>query len=125
MVVRYVTGDPPGQAAEAVRIIQEGQDLWIADVVFTETAYVLARRYGFSRERIIDHLIEFVQRDNVSVYAMNKNLVLEGLLMCRPSGRVSVADAMIWAAARSAGARTIYTFDRRFPSEGVELRQVL
>ena len=125
VIVRYLTGDPPEQAAEAVRIIREGHDLWIPDVVFTETAYVLGRQYGFSRERIIDHLITLVERDNISVYAMDKRIVLEGLMMCRPSGRVSIADAMIWAAARSAGARTIYTFDRRFPDEGLELRQEL
>ena len=122
IIVRYLTGDPPEQVNKAVRIIHKGPNLWIPDVVFTETTYVLGRQYGFSIERTIDHLIALVERNNVSVYGMEKSLVLEGLLMCRPSGRVSVADAMIWAAARSAGARTIYTFDRRFPGEGIELR---
>lgn len=125
IIVRYLTGEPPQQAAEAVRIIREGQNLWLPDVVFTETAYVLGNRYGFPREFIIDHMIALVEMDNISVYAMDKSIVLEGLMMCRPSGRVSVADAMIWAAARSAEARTIYTFDRRFPSDGIELRQEL
>lgn len=125
IVVRYVTGDPPDQAMEAVRIVDEARRVYIPAVVFTEVAYVLARQYQFSREEIIDHLITLVQRDNISIYAMSKSLVLEGLLMCRPSGRVSIADAMIWAAARSSGTRIIYTFDRRFPDEGIELRQSL
>ena len=122
IVVRYLTGTPPEQAEEATRII-ETRSLQIPSVVFTETAYVLASQYQFSRERAIDGLISLVLRDNTSVYSMDKDLVLRALRMCRPSGRVSVADAMIWAAARSAGALTIYTFDRRFPSEGLELRQ--
>ena len=124
VVVRYLTGTPPEQAEEATRII-ETRSLQIPIVVFTETAYVLASQYQFSRERAIDGLISLVLRDNTSVYSMDKDLVLQALRMCRPSGRVSVADAMIWAAARSSGARVIYTFDRRFPSEGIELRQEL
>ena len=124
VVVRYLTGTPPEQAAEAARII-EGVSLQIPIVVLTETAYVLASQYQFSRARIIDGLLSLVRRNNVSIYSIEKDLVLQGLRMCRPSGRVSVADAMIWAAARSSGARVIYTFDRRFPDEGVELRRSL
>lgn len=45
--------------------------------------------------------------------------------MCRPSGRVSFGDAMVWAAARSAGVEVVYTFDRRFPSVGIEVRREL
>ena len=122
IIVRYLTGDPPEQAEAAIRII-ENRRIQIPIVVFTEAVYVLGSQYRFSRERIIDGLLSLVRKNNVSVYSIDKNLVLQGLLMCRPSGRVSVADAMIWAAARSAGARIIYTFDRRFPSEGIELRQ--
>ena len=84
IIVRYLTGDPPEQVNEAVRIIHKGPNLWIPDAVFTETTYVLGRQYGFSIERIIDHLIALVERNNVAVYGMEKSLVLEGLLMCRP-----------------------------------------
>ena len=42
--------------------------------------------------------------------------------MCRDSGRVNVADAMIWAEARTAGIEVIYSFDQRFPSDGLEIR---
>lgn len=123
IVVRYLTGEPPEQAAEAIRILGEGKNLQIPSVVFIETAYVLARQYQFSREDIVDHFVVLVQRDNVSVHALDKELALEGLMMCRPSGRVSIADAMIWAAARSSRAQIIYTFDQRFPNEDIELRQ--
>ena len=50
---------------------------------------------------------------------MDKTLVLRGLDMRRPSGRVSIAGAMLWAAARTDRASAIYTFDRRFPSQGI------
>ena len=125
VVVRYLTGSPPETAAEAVRIIHQVDDLQITDIVLTETAYVLRNLYQVSRETTVDRLIDLVQRDNISTYTMDKSFVLEGLRMCRPSGRVSIADAMIWAAARTDGAGVIYTFDERFPGDGIALRRRL
>ena len=126
VVLRYLTGEPRDQAREAVRLIENMEEsIEITDVVINETAYVLRTQYRFSREQIIDGLISLIRRNNISVYAIDKDFVLQGLRMCRPSGRVSIADAMIWAAARSSGARVIYTFDRRFPGEGIELRRSL
>ena len=123
VIVRYLVGEPAEQAAQASHIILETEGLQISDVVLTETVYVLRTRYQVPRETIIDSSIALIQRDNVSVYAMDDDLALQGLTMCRPSGRVSISDAMIWAAARSNGARAIYTFDQRFPSEDLEIRQ--
>jgi predicted nucleic acid-binding protein len=125
VIVRHLLGEPSEQADEASRIIEEAEDLQVSGVALTETAFVLRSVYRVSRETIVDNLIDLVQRDNISIYAMDKNLVLEGLMMCRPSGRVSIGDAMIWAAARSDRASAIYTFDRRFPGEGIEIRQTL
>ncbi len=125
VIVRHLAGEPAEQAAEATRIIEEVENLQVPGVALTETAFVLRSVYHVSRETIVDKLTDLVQRDNISIYAMDKNLVLEGLMMCRPSGRVSIADAMIWAAARTDRASAIYTFDRRFPSDGIEIRQTL
>ena len=50
-----------------------------------------------------------------------KDLVLEALLLCRPSGRVSLADALVWAAARSQANASVYSPDGRFPDEGVRV----
>ena len=125
VVIRFLTGEPPEMAARAGQIISKVDDLLVTSVTLMETAHVLRTQYQTSREDMVDSLIDLVQRDNISVYGIDHNLVVEGLLMCRPSGRVSVADALIWASARSDRARIIYTFDRRFPSEGIELRQEL
>lgn len=121
VVVRYLTGEPEDQAEQAVSFVNAGSDLYISDVVLTETAYVLRDIYAVGREDIVDQLMDFVHKPNILVYGMDKDLVIHGLLMCRPSGRVSIADAMIWAAARSAEAEVVYTFDRRFPSDGIEV----
>ncbi|MCA9839585.1 MAG: PIN domain-containing protein [Trueperaceae bacterium] len=72
----------------------------------------------------MDALISFIQRQNISIYRVNKELVIKALLLCRPSGRISISDALIWATALSSSPEqaTIYTFDRRFPAEGVVLK---
>lgn len=125
VVVRYLTNDPPDQAEIAASIVDEVGDFWISDVVLTETAYVMRDVYAVSREDIVDRLMGFVRKANVSVHGIDKDFVLQGLRMCRPSGRVSFGDAMVWAAARTAGADVVYTFDRRFPSVGIEVQREL
>jgi predicted nucleic acid-binding protein len=54
---------------------------------------------------------------------LDKGAVIQGLLLCRSSKRVSFADAMVWAAARSAGAEAVYSFDERFPAGGIAIRR--
>ena len=109
-------------AEHSAQIIDVIDDLKITEGVLSETAFVLSSVYQMPREQVIDCVMALVQKENISTYAMDKNLVLEGLRMCRPSGRVSIADAMLWAAARTDGASAIYTFDERFPSDGIALR---
>ena len=123
VVVRYLTGDSRELSDLATGIIDREDDLRITDVVLAETSYVLTSVYQLPRALILDQLIELVQRQNVTVYAMDKGLVLQALLMCRPSGRVSIADALVWAAARSSRSDVVYSFDDRFPGDGLEIRR--
>jgi predicted nucleic acid-binding protein len=123
IVVRYLTGDPPELAEKAAQIIDGEDHLQITDVVLAETAYVLTSVYSISRSVVVDHLIAFLQKENVSPFALDKGVVLQALLLCRPSGRVSFADAMVWAAARSTGTNMVYSLDERLPQDGLEVRQ--
>ena len=88
-MVRYITGDLEGLAQSVTDIIDVEQELWITDVVLAEASYVLSSVYQLTRELIVDQLIEFDQKQNVIVYAINKGLVVQALLMCRPSGKCS------------------------------------
>ena len=123
VLVRYLTDDVPALADRAERIIEGADELQVTPVVLAETAHVLRRLYHVPREAIVDYLVEFVRRDNIVVPGLDKGYVVVGLFQCRPSGRVSLPDALVWATARSLGVRTIYAFDARFPAEGVEVRQ--
>lgn len=125
IVVRYLTDDPPELAEKAAQIIDGEEQLQITDVVLAETAFVLTSVYMIPRSVVVDHLITFLQKENISPFSLDKGLVLQALLLCKPSGRVSFADAMIWAAARSSERKVVYSFDERFPEDGLEVRREL
>ena len=122
MVVRYLVRDVPEMAQQAAELIEGDEDLWITGVALAEVSYVLRSSYLLPREIVIDHLLVFLSKENVYCYGLDKGIVQQALLMCRPTGRISVADALIWAAARSSGENVVYSFDQRFPSDGVEVR---
>jgi predicted nucleic acid-binding protein len=121
MIVRYLTGDPPDLADQAAQVIDQEADLIVTDVVIAETAYVLYSVYRLPRQEVVDHLILFLQKQNIQPFALDKNVLLQALLLCRPSGRVSFADALIWAAACMTEEKVVYTLDERFPREGVNV----
>lgn len=125
IVVRYLTGDPPRLAARAARIIDSVETLALPDVVIAETAFVLASVYGVARPKLVEALVALLQKRNVVTLPPDKGAVIQALMMCRPSKRVSFADAMVWAVARSTRAEAVYSFDERFPDDGIELRRDL
>ncbi len=122
MIVRYLTNDPPDMADKAAGIIDGEDDLYVTDVVIVETAYVLTSVYDVPRSVVVDYLITFLQKKNMVPFSLDKGNVLQSLLLCRPSARVSFADAMVWAAARSSGDRIVYSLDERFPRDGLEIK---
>jgi predicted nucleic acid-binding protein len=94
-------------------------------VVVAETGYVLTSIYPVSRSMVVDHLLTFLQKQNILTFALDKDLVIQALLLCKPSARVSFADALLWAAARSSEGKVVYSLDERFPEDGVEVRRRL
>ena len=98
------------------------EELWITGEVVAEAAYMLTSVYQLPRDLVVDHLSAFLRKRNVTPYALDKALLLQGLLLCR-SGRVSFTDAMVWAAARTAGADVVYSLEEMFPVDGLEVRR--
>lgn len=121
VLVRYLTGEPPDQSEAAARVLEGDAAISIAPLVLAETAYVLKSVYGVPREDIVETLRDLVQRANVEVLGLQTAVVLEALDLCRGSGRVSFADALLWAHARVLGG-SVWTFDGNFPKEGVVVR---
>ncbi len=125
VILRYLTGEPADLAERAARIIDSESELLLADVTLAEVGFVLTRHYGIPRVAVVDSLIALVRRSNITTWQVDKDLVIQALQLCRPSGRVSFADALLWAIARSAADATVYSFDERFPSDGIAVRQGL
>ena len=114
-------GSPADSARQASEVIDSTEELEISGIALAETAFVLTTVYQVPRDRAADQLIDLVRKENISLTGLTKDLAIQGLLMCRPSGRVSFADALIWAAARSGGSDVVYSFDSRFPGDGLEV----
>ena len=122
VILRYLVDAPPELATRATHILDQGSDLWITDSVLAETVYVLMSFYRAPRAEVVDRAIELVRKRNVSVVGLPKFLVIQALLMCRPSGRISLPDALTWAWAHATGHRLVCTFDRQFPAQGIDVR---
>lgn len=122
-LVRYLTAEPPEMARRARVLLDSGDSFVLTEAALVETAYVLRRTYQMPREQVVDLLVDLIQRETITVHQLDKQTVIAALLLCRPSGRVSFGDALIWAVARCSSPATVYTFDRRFPSEGIDARE--
>jgi predicted nucleic-acid-binding protein len=123
VLVRYLTADPQDLAPRARQVIESGAQLTVTETALNETAHALRHFYGLTREETVDLLIALLQRSNLTFHGLDKAMVITALLLCRPSGRVSFGDALIWAAARCLPPSVVYSFDQRFPRDGIEVRQ--
>jgi predicted nucleic acid-binding protein len=109
VLIRHLTGDPPGQAARAGRYLHDADDLLLPDLILAEATYVLESFYEVPRTRVAATLravlafpairvvdLELVQRA-VEVYEVH---------------RLDFADAYLVASAERSGVGVIASFDR-------------
>ena len=112
VLVRYLVRDILEQA-EAARDLLEGLTPeapgFVSREVTIETAWVLERSYGFSREQIADILEELTATESL-IFEAGDDVAGAALRFRR--GGPDFADLMILAAAERAGASSLYTFDR-------------
>ena len=107
VVVRYLTGDDPGQAARAKAAVDAG-NVFVSTTVLLESAWVLRSVYGLAGEEAAAALRAFSGLPGVSVES--PDLIAEAL--GRAEAGMDVADALhLGAAARC---EALLTFDRRF-----------
>lgn len=118
VIIRYLTDDPPLQAERAAALIEGPRELTVSPLILAEVGYVLTQVYRRERAVVVPAMIEFVQRENIAVYQMTVEIVVEALEWCRPNRAVSFADALLWAEARTA-VGAVHTFDERFPQREV------
>ena len=121
-LIRYFTCDPPEMADQAALVIDSEEPLIISEYVILESAHVLSSVYKISRQEIVEALIDLVQRPSIRLPVLPKPRVLAALDLCRGSKRYSFTDTFLWAQALEAGTGSrVYTFDDRFPSQGITI----
>ena len=106
VVVRFLTGDDPAQAARARAIFQR-ETVFLAKTVVLETEWVLRSLYRFEAVRIIDALRSLIALQNVVCEDMES--VANAIEWVRAG--LDFADALHLASARPAG--RFATFDRK------------
>ncbi|MDE0205766.1 MAG: type II toxin-antitoxin system VapC family toxin [Candidatus Tectomicrobia bacterium] len=107
VLVRYLTGDEPEQAARARTVIEAG-GVFVSTTVMLESEWVLRSVYGFAGGEVAAALRAFsglpgVSVDNPALLSAALDLAEEGM---------DFADALHLGAA--ADCDTMLTFDRRF-----------
>ncbi len=121
-IARYLVRDEPDHARRAAALIESAQPLRISIVVLVELAFVLSKLYRIPRADVVDAITRLLERHNVEAHEIDTDLAVQALSLCRPSGRVNYPDALLWAVARKATPARVWTFDERFPSDGIDVQ---
>ena len=106
-IVRYLTGDDPGQAARAQAVVDAGND-FVGTTVLPETYWALRSVYGLAPERAADALSAFSGLPGVTL----ENPALAAGALAGAKKAMDFADALHLGAA--ANCEAMLTFDRRF-----------
>ena len=124
VVVRYLVGTPAAQAKRAAALVDDdASQIGVSVVALAECAHVLRTQYGVEQRDIVDSLIDFVQRANVTVVDADLDLLVGTLVRARSMPGRPIPDAMIVAALAAAGALPIATFDQDQQRYGVATRE--
>jgi len=103
ILVRHLTGDPPGQAKRATSFLRSAESLILVDLVLAEVVYVLESVYAVERERVA----ELVRAIVVPDYA----LLLRALEIYEQY-RIHFAESYLAACAEVSGVGVVASFDR-------------
>ena len=120
VLVRHITGDPPDQALQATRYLEQADLLLLPDLILAEVAYVLQSFYRMARGETADAL-----RASLTFPAIR---VIDRVLLLRTIElyefqRLDFADAYLVASAESTGVNSIASFDRDIDRVGTVVRE--
>lgn len=106
IIVRFLTGDDPAQAAKARQLV-EGGDIFVPTSVLLETEWVLRSGYGFAAGRLVRALRDFAGLPGVTLE--DPGLAARALDWAEQG--LDFADALHLGA--SQGCTAFLSFDRR------------
>src|SRR5207249_7921029 len=100
------------QARSAAELVDSDQEIGVSAVALAECAHVLRTQYAIAREDIVEALIGFVQRQNIGIFGLRTQAVVDALVRARSLPGRPIPDALIMTASVDAGALPLMTFDR-------------
>jgi len=113
VVVRFLVADDPRQAERARALVERsvaaGEALFIPDIVWCETVWVLESAYGLARREIGAALRRLLGARGVVVRSFDR---LGAALDAYEQRRGDFADYLIREEARAEGCESVATFDR-------------
>ncbi|MET0172341.1 MAG: type II toxin-antitoxin system VapC family toxin [Agrobacterium vaccinii] len=113
ILLRVAVNDDPDQRDRVVNFIDElgeNDTLVVGVVVVMETAWVLERFYGYSKDAVLDFIQAILERREIEV--PDYEVVGNAIDICRNSG-ADFSDAVISEMNRMAGCTVTYTFDQK------------
>ncbi len=117
VIVRYLTGDDPAQAAKAHAVVGR-KPVFVPRTVLMEAEWVLRAVYGLPSEQIIPALRALSGLPGVSV----EDAGMVATAMDWAEAGMDFADALHLAAA--AECRGFLTFDKQFARSGMRLSDI-
>jgi len=109
ILVRHLTGDPPGQARRATRYLETAEELLLSDLIAAEVAYVLESYYEVPRTRVAETLRAILAFPAIRVVDTD---LLRRAIEVYEVDRLDFADAYLVASAERTGIGVIASFDR-------------
>ena len=109
VLVRHLTGDPPGQAAAAARLLASAEQLLLTDVVFAEVGYVLESFYEAPRPEVAAALRAVLAHRSIRVVDAP---LLQRTVEIYELDRLDLTDAYLVASAERTGVGAVASFDR-------------
>jgi predicted nucleic acid-binding protein len=109
VLIRHLTGDPPGLAARATRYLAGAEELLLPDLILAEVAYVLESYYEAPRAQVAMTLRAVLAYPAIRVLDAD---LLQRAVEVYEVHRLDFADAYLVASAERTGVGVIASFDR-------------
>lgn len=123
VILRLLLRDVPKQHQAAKRLVENAPgQLAIADLAIIETAFVLTRNYGFTREHVQEVLTRLMLLPQINC---NRNLFSIALPVYVVNPSVSLEDCVLATYAKLNDALPLYTFDKKLASHSPNAKLLL
>jgi predicted nucleic acid-binding protein len=119
VLVRHLTGDPPGLAQRATHFLSEAEELLVPDLIVAEVVDVLGSFYEVQRPRVAELVRAIVAFPAVTV--LDRDLLLRAIEIYELH-RIDFAEAYLVASAERSGIGTVVSFDRSLDRVGTVQR---